>query len=740
MALGLFRAGSPLHEQELALTSALPINCLYEQDIWNVVSWQRIQNGARQLNMNFTTIQNRDLRRIAKVYILLLRATKKISGTGAFQVLRALRTLDQVIPAELQAIHLNNASFHSAQQHLIEQNEPSSAAPFAQAGRLVHFGRFLNLHLGLRISFVTSLSAPSKHGKGGTQAGRDEHLIPLEVLRDLLSYASSEGLSPKDQFYFHVLLVFIATGFRLSELFTLPADCLFHQNNSVGIRYFPVKSSQLIIKPIAHAFAAAVRHAIKHIQDITKPGRVAALGTKNRAIESSSIYDWPYILKNDAATIYFVEKLLYEWTSQPANNMLNPLGVWFERDKQYIDVISMLEKAGGNHKEVARRLKTVTQAVIYLEQKHYDLLRGQLPTNSQTGEMKNMYATDSRVVSHKIIEKKVGFGIRGKRDIIRPLIQEAQRLQLSGLFYPQPEQDIQTEDKYRLRERAMIYDQDGRTLLELDQALFVVEHHTLSYGRQLVKGRCVVVAPNTFILWLYGAAKGHGTGGLLDSIFARFKITDPRTGQQACFTSHQIRHWINTMYLKGGLTNVEAALVMGHDPTVNSIYDQRDFFEREAALRQAVIEDQAFGHIPSTYKKLSKENPELAKDYLKSTIRKHSSMPHGSCTRDLKMDPCPNQLSCFLDQAQVHRGLCQYFIASQENPDIINHLISLESQQEMIMAMTQPSFPQYIHAAASRKNIAEVRIQLQNLPPPKIDRGEAIFESEVTETQSNANN
>lgn len=705
-ALRMFGLSAILHEMGQALADAVPEGNRFADDAWNVISWKRIKGRARELHVDFAPIGNPELREAAKVFILHSRTTRKLGGAGALLIASAIQVLDRVVPVDLPISELKNKHFNEAQDWLVENVEPGVSTPFTTAGHLSRFGRFMNRHAGLRISFIPSIPPPRPHGSSGTQKGRDERLIPIEILRDLLALTNVEELHLKDQFFLQTLLLFVATGFRLSELFTLPANCLIERNSTVGIRYFSVKVGKFDVKPVAGAFAPAVRAAVKWLQDVTEPGRVAALKARDVGDAAAPQHDWSYIFRNDEAIEYFVGQLLHAWTADPRNNLFNPAGAWFERDKAYVDVLSMIEQAGGNYAEVARQLNTAHQAVVYLKWAQEAMLRGELPPNSQRRDEKKDHYSDSRFISQTIVERTAGFLIKDKRAAkMRPLLREAQRLQLLGKSYPAPERNPDLERTYALRQRAVITDGEGRSRLEPHEALFVVEPHTLSYGRKPTKGKYTVVPGNTLVRWLGGEAKAEGTGRVTEAIFARFRIKDPRTGEVANFTSHQIRHWLNTMYLKGGLTSVEAALVMGHDLIANAIYDQRDFLEREAALRQAVRTNHAVGHIQDTYSAFADLEPEKAEEYLLSTLRRHSLMPHGACTRDLRRDPCPNQLSCFADQDRTDGGACQYLLVDTTIPGIAAHLEYLERQQGLLLEMLPPSSPQHSHARWTKNNV-----------------------------------
>lgn len=489
-ALQIFSPSGSLHEMGTALTGAIPEGYRFADEIWNIISWQKIRGRSRELYLDFKTISNFDLREIAKIYILHTRTTRRLSAMSVLNIARAIKVLDQVVPSSMSIGELKNKHFHEAQDWLIEQADPNVSTPADMAGHLARFGRFLNQHAGLRISFTRSVQVVRNHGSSGTKEGRDARLIPLEVLRDLLLFANDKNLSKKDLFFLQTFMLLVATGFRLSELFTLPANCLVERNGTVSLRYFSVKTDKFETKPVAGAFAAVVRAAVKHLQTVTAPGRRAALKARNDQGETLLQYDWSYIFRSDEAVKYFVGRLLHVWTADPRNNLFNPDGAWFERDKAYIDVLAMLERAQGNYSEVARQLNTVSQVVNYLKWAQQAMLRGELPPNSQRGGEKLHHRWDSRFVSFSALDRAAGFQIKGERATkAKPLLLEAQRLQLLGESYPEPTKNLELEQVYTLRQHAVILDKSGIARLEPHEALFTVEPYTLSNTRKTAKGK-----------------------------------------------------------------------------------------------------------------------------------------------------------------------------------------------------------------------------------------------------------
>jgi len=714
-ALRLFSSEQLRHEQLLALQNVLPAGVNFNDDKWDVLSWERMRHSKKSLHITFHHIQNPQLRAAAKVHVLYQRLTKRHMGGSARNFVHAVGFLDQVIAPDLPLQGLSNSAFLQAQACILDQLGEESTRGAQAAGALQAFGLFLQLHAGLPITFLCGLVRPSRAGQDGTTAGRNERLVPTEVIRDLLAIRSRPGLLLKDELCLHMLLVLVATGFRLSELLTLRPDCVHEENDALSLRYFSVKRARMDLKPVARGLASAVKAAISRIREITEPGRQAARAHHVTEMRNESVLDWRRILANKEATAYFIGRFLHRWTADPRHQLINTQGAWWDKRRIYVDVLSMLQQEDGNIRAVARRLDTSHGKVCHLLAMQRAAVKGELPVSADGGHPITSFHKDSRVVTVTAVVQNLR--IFGRHTHIHPLVKQAAAHQFNGTIYPEPDFDSTFEQSYQFKSKGMVYDRDNQKILEPWDALFVTEDRTLTSKGFFTQQGYKNVTQNILLKTLGGTTSGREAEG---SLFKRYDVRDPRTGEVAKFTSNQLRQWLNTMYLRGGLTHEQAAVVMGHDPGINAQYDQRDYFERELLLQQSVRDGYAVGHVADVYISLADHDPQEAEAFLVASLRQYSLMPHGACVRDLKLDPCPNHLACFVDYSSAQPDVCAHLVVDSQHPQVIEHLNALSRQQDLMLSMLPVTSPQHGHAALVRRNIQHI---LTALPHPEAGHG-----------------
>lgn len=718
-ALDSLNALDSLRETAVALVNALPPATKYEDDAWNIVSWKLVKGNGRESFLHFSKIKNIELRAVLKLHILYQRLFKSSGGANAILILSAIRNLDAVVPSDLPLSQLNNGHFQAVELRLIAKGKKESDNPLRLCRSLAVFGQWLNINLGLRISYKPSAKRRPAHGRHGTEEGRKAKLIPLAILEDLLAKLSDQNIDLRDRFFLHTVVILIATGFRINELLTLQANCLIDQEGKIGLRYWPEKRRDAAIKWIPSAIVPAVRAALEYIKGVTEPGRLAAQEIALAEQEGKVRYDWSAIMRNQEAAEYFFQKIIAEWTANPINNLLNTSGAWFERDKKYIDIISLLEQHNGNRNAVGRVIGTQCTVVAYLHQKQLASLSGQLPPGSVTEVECRRFITDSRFISVTKIEKMIGLSLRAKSwSIANACVLAAQKLQLQGLASELPPFNHQFEDQYRLYVRPVREGGPGEDLVLPQEALFIIEPYTIANAKSIKRGQYSLVSDKMFVRWLAGERRNQGDRGVKDSIFSRLGIKDPETGEVAKFISHDIRHWLTTIYLRGGLTQEQVAVLFGRDPgravAANDPYDQRSFGERQFNLRNAVRGDKALGHVAEVFIQLSKESREEAEQYLEASTREFTVMPHGMCLRRLRIDPCPNHLSCLSDQHRTDRGPCSHHLIDSRDEFIVAELKKLEKNQDLMLRVLPSSYPQHTHALNVRNNVRVMLAGVEN--------------------------
>lgn len=156
-----------------------------------------------------------------------------------------------------------------------------------------------------------------------------------------------------------------------------------------------------------------------------------------------------------------------------------------------------------------------------------------------------------------------------------------------------------------------------------------------------------------------------------ESIFDRRNLTEA-DGSRISLRSHQSRHWRNTLYKLGGMTEIQQALAMGRKDIKQNPYYQHVALDTELANHSAFVEFTSYqekvmylksgiesgkiqGALADTFHSLKLNSPVSAQDFLDT----HAGGVHvtlwGVCTNDFSREPCQKHLQCFDSCGHLHR-------------------------------------------------------------------------------------
>lgn len=179
---------------------------------------------------------------------------------------------------------------------------------------------------------------------------------------------------------------------------------------------------------------------------------------------------------------------------------------------------------------------------------------------------------------------------------------------------------------------------DARTGLTYANALFVVRKNEMHQQRGTY--RCMI-EPITIqhINDGLGCGVAHGK----TSIFSRLGFTEP-DGSPIKVTSHQFRHYLNTLAQAGGLSQLDIAKWSGRkDVRQNAAYDHVSADELLAQVRDAIGDDERMrGPLAELPKKLPISRESFA---LLQAPTAHTT-DFGVCLHDFAMLPCQLHRDC----------------------------------------------------------------------------------------------
>lgn len=178
---------------------------------------------------------------------------------------------------------------------------------------------------------------------------------------------------------------------------------------------------------------------------------------------------------------------------------------------------------------------------------------------------------------------------------------------------------------------------DNETGLKYSEALLVVRRNEL--GVQRATYRCMIEAVgigqvNTGL----GSRAEHGH----NSIFTRFGFKEA-DGSQVSVTSHQFRHYLNTLAQAGGLSQLDIAKWSGRrDIRQNEAYDHVTPNQMLQKIRDAVGGDQMFGPLAELPKKVLIRRDEFAR----LVVPTAHTTDLGYCVHDYTASPCQLHMDC----------------------------------------------------------------------------------------------
>lgn len=164
-------------------------------------------------------------------------------------------------------------------------------------------------------------------------------------------------------------------------------------------------------------------------------------------------------------------------------------------------------------------------------------------------------------------------------------------------------------------------------------------------------------------------------GASTKSAFQRFEIREAN-GEYCRITSHQLRHWLNTIADKGGLPMEILTRWMGREnPRDTDAYRHLTCDERLEQIRSSIRVGEMSGQAAEFYHSLA---PEDREEYLDGRIQAVHYTPFGVCLHDYSVSPCEFQMACL-------RG-CPDFLRVKGDQKQQELLIQIEGRTEEVSA------------------------------------------------------
>jgi hypothetical protein len=186
---------------------------------------------------------------------------------------------------------------------------------------------------------------------------------------------------------------------------------------------------------------------------------------------------------------------------------------------------------------------------------------------------------------------------------------------------------------------------DAKTGLKYSDALFVIQRNALHASRARI--RCIIERMTDSHIH---PRLGYGSNGGIQSIFDRCGFYEP-DGSPIRVTTHQFRHYLNTLAQAGGLSQLDIAKWSGRkDVRQNRYYDHETPTAIVARIRTAVGDDtRMFGPLATGHRAALITRDEFAR--LK--VPTAHTTDFGYCIHDYVMAPCQMHRDCLNCGEQV---------------------------------------------------------------------------------------
>ncbi len=177
---------------------------------------------------------------------------------------------------------------------------------------------------------------------------------------------------------------------------------------------------------------------------------------------------------------------------------------------------------------------------------------------------------------------------------------------------------------------------DDRTKLRYSEALIVFRKNELHAQRGTYN--CLVEPMTTNQLNQALGASEH-----VESVFDRFGFTEP-DGSPIRVSSHQFRHWLNTLAHRAGMSQIDIAKWSGRkDIRQNETYDNRSPDEMLAMVRQMTKTDERlFGGLAELVRKA----PVSRDEFMQLEFPTAHVTDIGFCVHDFTVLPCEKHRDC----------------------------------------------------------------------------------------------
>lgn len=271
----------------------------FDDIAWDVTSAVQLKGlGNKRVRINFSTFETVDeaspvqmaepFASFAKSYIRYMQGLRPTKNP-AFRV-TALRALDAALreTSNNDPVRIDGSTFNRAASLITSRlSRTTSYRIGAQLELIAHF--MSEHHLtAIPLSWRSPIKRPIDTVRVGQEFdNRRAEKMPSQAALEALPKAFHIAAQPKDVLYSSIAAILCSAPDRINEVLLLAEDCEVHDKTSAGIeayglRWWPAKGAEPMVKWIMPSMAPVVAESIARIRKLTAvPRRIAKWYEKN---------------------------------------------------------------------------------------------------------------------------------------------------------------------------------------------------------------------------------------------------------------------------------------------------------------------------------------------------------------------------------------------------------------------------------------------------------------------------
>lgn len=483
----------------------------------------------------------------AKAYVRYMQGTRPTKNP-AFRI-TALRALDSALRenGDSNPVKADGHTFNQAERIIAKQL--AGATAYRIGAQLEQVAKFMAEHrlTTVPLSWRSSIKRPKDSVRVGLEFDkRRAEKMPSQAALEALPKVFQIATQPKDVLYSSIAAILCSAPDRINEVLLLAENCEVHDKtlagkDAYGLRWWPAKGAEPMVKWIIPSMAPVVVEAVGRIRLLTEDAR--------------------------------------------------HLARWYESNPRQLYLPPELEHLRG------KALLTMDEVrqILWLESTNRNTARqwctmNGVPLQKQPGQ-KTLSVHFADIEKAVLAQLPKGFPILNVE---------------SGLKY--------------------------------SEALIVTRRNEINSEKETFRSVIDPISINQVNTAL-GSRSKHG----FQSIFDRFDYREP-DGSPIQVTSHQFRHYLNTLAQAGGMNQLDIAKWSGRiDIRQNEDYDHVSADQMVAKIRQSIgAESQMFGPLA----KLPKNSPISRDEFARLKIPTAHTTDFGFCIHDYTMMPCEQNADC----------------------------------------------------------------------------------------------